>query len=96
VHGLIVTVSADNLSAGIATSAFVAYLSGLTNVAYSATQHALFSPVMLLPKFLAGFSGVVDPHEYATSSVRPRCSAFWWWSWRGWRAARRSTGDTQV
>jgi PAT family beta-lactamase induction signal transducer AmpG len=68
VQGLIFAVSADNLSAGIATSAFVAYLSGLTNVAYSATQYALFSSVMLLlPKLLAGFSGVaVDAHGYAT------------------------------
>jgi len=63
---LIFAVSADNLSAGIASSAFVAYLSGLTNVAYSATQYALFSSVMLLlPKFLAGFSGwAVDRFGY--------------------------------
>lgn len=60
VSGLIFAISADNLSAGIASSAFVAYLSGLTNVAYSATQYALFSSLMLLlPKFIAGFSGVV-------------------------------------
>jgi PAT family beta-lactamase induction signal transducer AmpG len=66
VGGLIFAVSADNLSAGIASSAFVAYLSGLTNVAYSATQYALFSSLMLLlPKFIAGFSGVVvDAHGY--------------------------------
>ncbi len=56
---LIFTVSADNLAGGLASAAFVAYLSGLTNKAYSATQYALFSSVMLfLPKFLAGFSGV--------------------------------------
>ena len=55
---LMLTVSADNLAGGMASAAFVAYLSGLTNVAYSATQYALFSSVMLvLPKFLAGFSG---------------------------------------
>ncbi|WP_374340055.1 MFS transporter [Methyloversatilis sp.] len=66
VAGLIFAISADNLSAGIASSAFVAYLSGLTNVAYSATQYALFSSLMLLlPKFIAGFSGVyVDAHGY--------------------------------
>jgi PAT family beta-lactamase induction signal transducer AmpG len=53
-----IAVSADNLSGGMAGAAFVAYLSGLTNVAYSATQYALFSSVMvLLPRFLAGFSG---------------------------------------
>ncbi|SDY77893.1 AmpG family muropeptide MFS transporter [Nitrosomonas sp. Nm33] len=65
--GLIITISADNLSAGIASSAFVAYLSGLTNSAYSATQYALFSSVMLLiPKFIAGFSGqFVDEYGYA-------------------------------
>lgn len=56
---LIFTVSADNLAGGLASAAFVAYLSGLTNTAYSATQYAMFSSIMLLlPKFLAGFSGV--------------------------------------
>jgi len=64
--GLIFVISADNLSAGIASAAFIAYLSGLTNIAYSATQYALFSSVMLLlPKFVAGFSGAfVDAHGY--------------------------------
>jgi PAT family beta-lactamase induction signal transducer AmpG len=56
--GLVLAISADNLSAGIASAAFIAYLSGLTNITYSATQYALFSSVMLLlPKFLAGWSG---------------------------------------
>ena len=68
---LMLAVSADNLSAGLASAAFIAYLSGLTNVAYSATQYALFSSVMLLlPKFLAGFSGwMVDSWGYATFFV---------------------------
>lgn len=55
---LIAVISADNLSAGIATSAFIAYLSSLVNLAFTATQYALFSSLMLLlPKFLGGFSG---------------------------------------
>ena len=64
--GLVFAISADNLSAGIATAAFIAYLSGLTNIKYSATQYALFSSVMLLlPKFLAGWSGwMVDHYGY--------------------------------
>ncbi|SOD40127.1 AmpG family muropeptide MFS transporter [Nitrosovibrio sp. Nv4] len=68
ITGLIFTISADNLSGGIASSAFIAYLSGLTNSAYSATQYALFSSVMLLlPKFIAGFSGdFVDAYGYAS------------------------------
>jgi PAT family beta-lactamase induction signal transducer AmpG len=67
VYALIAVVSADNLSSGIASAAFIAYLSSLTNVQYSATQYALFSSLMLLlPKFLAGFSGVaVDAGGYA-------------------------------
>lgn len=67
VAGLVFVISADNLSAGIASSAFVAYLSSLTQAAYSATQYALFSSVMLLlPKFIAGFSGeFVDAYGYA-------------------------------
>lgn len=64
--GLIFVISADNLSSGIASAAFIAYLSSLTNVSYSATQYALFSSMMLLiPKWLAGFSGVfVDNFGY--------------------------------
>ncbi len=64
--GLVLTISADNLSAGIATAAFIAYLSGLTNITYSATQYALFSSIMLLlPKFIAGWSGwMVDHYGY--------------------------------
>ncbi len=58
-HGLIWVISADNLSSGIASAAFIAFLSALTNIQYSATQYALFSSMMLLlPKWLAGFSGV--------------------------------------
>ena len=68
VTALIAVVSADNLASGIASAAFIAYLSGLTNVQYSATQYALFSSMMLLaPKWLAGFSGVaVDAVGYPT------------------------------
>jgi len=53
-------ISADNLSGGIATSVFIAYLSSLTSSAYTATQYALFSSLMTLPaKLMGGFSGVV-------------------------------------
>lgn len=64
--GLILVVGADNLAAGIATTTFIAYLSALTNKAYTATQYALFSSIMLLlAKFVAGFSGmVVDASSY--------------------------------
>jgi len=65
---LAIVISADNLGGGFATSAFIAYLSSLTNTAYTATQYALFSSLMTLPaKFIGGFSGwVVDTSDYAT------------------------------
>ena len=67
VPALIAVVSADNLASGIASAAFVGYLSSLTNISYSASQYALFSSLMLLlPKFVAGFSGdYVNAHGYA-------------------------------
>ena len=67
VPALIAVVSADNLASGIASAAFVGYLSSLTNISYSATQYALFSSLMLmLPKFVAGFSGdYVNAFGYA-------------------------------
>jgi MFS transporter, PAT family, beta-lactamase induction signal transducer AmpG len=67
VTALIWVVSADNLASGIASAAFIAYLSSLTNISYSATQYALLSSMMLLlPKFIAGFSGdFVNAYGYA-------------------------------
>ncbi len=63
---LIVTISCDNFSAGLATAAFVAYLSSLTNLRFSATQYALLSSIMLLlPRLIGGYSGVlVDKFGY--------------------------------
>jgi PAT family beta-lactamase induction signal transducer AmpG len=60
IEWLAIVISADNLSGGFAVSAFVAYLSSLTNTAYTATQYALFSSLMTLPaKVIGGFSGIV-------------------------------------
>lgn len=57
---LAIVISMDNLSGGFATSAFIAYLSSLTNTTYTATQYALFSSLMTLPaKIISGFSGIV-------------------------------------
>ena len=57
---LMITISADNLAGGLAISAFIAYLSSLTNTAYTATQYALFSSLMTLPgKLIGGAAGAV-------------------------------------
>lgn len=67
VPALILVISADNLASGIASGAFIGYLSSLTNISYSASQYALFSSLMLLlPKFVAGFSGdFVNAYGYS-------------------------------
>jgi PAT family beta-lactamase induction signal transducer AmpG len=74
-QALVFVISADNLSSGIASAAFIGYLSGLTNVTYSATQYALFSSMMLLlPKFLAGYSGkYVDFFGYGNFFTATAC-----------------------
>ncbi len=57
---LYLVISADNLSGGIATTAFVAFLAGLTNISFTAVQYAIFSSVMtLLPKLIGGYSGTM-------------------------------------
>lgn len=53
-------IAADNLSGGIAATAFVAFLSSLTNISFTATQYAIFSSLMtLFPKLLGGYSGTM-------------------------------------
>lgn len=58
---LYVVISADNLAAGIAQAAFIAFLSALTNIQFTAAQYAIFSSLMtFLPKILAGYSGALS------------------------------------
>ncbi|MAA60502.1 MAG: MFS transporter [Pseudomonadales bacterium] len=53
-------VSADNLAAGIASASFIAFLSALVNVRFTAMQYAIFSSLMtLIPKLTAGYSGSI-------------------------------------
>ena len=57
---LMITISGDNFSNGLASAVFIAFLSAMTSRQYTATQYALFSSIMTLPgKFLGGFSGLV-------------------------------------
>ena len=64
---LYAVIGADNLTAGLASAAFIAYLSSLTSLSFTAVQYAIFSSLMtLFPKLLGGFSGqVVDAFGYS-------------------------------
>ncbi|WP_291843811.1 MFS transporter [Maricaulis sp.] len=57
---LAAVISADNIAAGFVGTAFIAYLSSLTDPLNAATQYALLSSLYaLICKFIAGFSGVM-------------------------------------
>ena len=63
---LMTVIVADNVSAGIASVAFVAFLSSLTNINFTTSQYALFTSLMLFfPKIIGGYSGaIVDGFGY--------------------------------
>ncbi len=62
-----VAVIFDNLAAGLASAVFIAFLSALTSIRFTAVQYAIFSSLMTLaPKVLGGYSGtIVDSTSYS-------------------------------
>ena len=55
---LAVTIGFENLAGGVGTAAYVAYLSGLCNVAYTATQYALLTSIAAMARtWLASSAG---------------------------------------
>jgi PAT family beta-lactamase induction signal transducer AmpG len=75
---LATAISIDNLVSGMAGTVFIAFLSGLTNTAYTATQYALFTSIMTLPgKLIGGFSGVmVDWLQATAPAMQPALGKF--------------------
>jgi PAT family beta-lactamase induction signal transducer AmpG len=60
IGALTAVITVENFSGGWAGTALIAYMSSLTNRAFSATQYALFSSFYALPgKFFGGFSGML-------------------------------------
>jgi PAT family beta-lactamase induction signal transducer AmpG len=60
IQNLTFVIAIDNLSAGLAVAVFVAWLSSLTSISFTATQYAIFSSLMtLFPKLLGGYSGTM-------------------------------------
>ncbi|MEO5331663.1 MAG: AmpG family muropeptide MFS transporter [Magnetococcus sp. YQC-5] len=86
---LIVTIALENIAGGMGTSAFVAYLSRLCNVAYTATQYALLSSFMAFGRTLLASSGgwLADHVSWATFFLLTTLAAIpglllWWWMGR--------------
>lgn len=58
---LALTISFDNFAQGYSGTIFIAYLSSITNLSFTATQYALFSSLsVLIAKISASFSGTVQ------------------------------------
>ena len=58
---LVITITIENLSGGIGTAAFIAYLSSLCNVQFSAFQYALLSSFMAFSRtWLAAPAGAAN------------------------------------
>lgn len=65
---LAVAVAVENVTTGMGTTAFVAYLSSLCNVAYTATQYALLTSLMAFSRtaMSAGAGWIADRTDWTT------------------------------
>jgi len=60
---LTLTIAIENVTTGMGTTAFVAYLSSLCNVAYTATQYALLTSLMAFSRTLmSSGAGILADH----------------------------------
>ena len=90
---LTVVIAVENVAGGMGTAAFVAYLSALCNVAYTATQYALFSAFMSFARTvlsspggaLAQEMGWVWYFSLTTLAAVPGLLLLWWLTARGFR-----------
>ncbi|MFD0388639.1 MFS transporter [Tistrella bauzanensis] len=75
---LAAVVGFENLAGGMGTAVFVAYLSSLCNVSYTATQYALLSSFMAVARTWLSSSGACWPRNWAgkPSSWQPRSLRF--------------------
>ena len=83
---LAVTIGFENLAGGMGTAVFVAYLSSLCNLSYTATQYALVSSFMAVARtwlsssagYLAEWFGWVDFVLLTTLAAVPGLVLLWW------------------
>jgi PAT family beta-lactamase induction signal transducer AmpG len=83
---LAVTIGLENLAGGMGTAVFVAYLSSLCNVSYTATQYALLSSFMATARtwlssssgLLAEWLGWVDFFVLTAGAAVPGLLLLWW------------------
>jgi PAT family beta-lactamase induction signal transducer AmpG len=94
---LALCVFAENLTGGMAGAALVAYLSGLCNIAYTATQYALLSSLSALgPTLFASSTGaVVDRVGWTPFFLLTTVATVPALALLGWMIARASSPNAQ-
>ena len=83
---LFATIGIENLSGGMGSAAFVAYLSSLCDIKYTATHYALLSSLMAVPRtvfaasggYIAETLGWVPFFLYTTVAALPGLLILWW------------------
>ncbi len=99
---LSLTVGIENLAGGMGTAAFVAYLSSLCNISYTATQYALLSSFMATARiwfsspggWLAENIGYMNFFLGTTLAAVPGLLLLWWLTRQGSRARPSSPEQT--
>lgn len=83
---LTVTIAVENIAGGMGTAAFVAYLSALCNIAFTATQYALLSSFMAFARTVLSAPGgaLAENTDWITFFVLTTVAAIpglllWWW-----------------
>jgi len=68
---LVLTITVENVTTGLGTTAFIAYLSNLCNVAYTATQYALLTSLMAFSRTVmsSGAGWLADQVDWVTFFV---------------------------
>jgi PAT family beta-lactamase induction signal transducer AmpG len=87
---LTLTIGLENLAGGMGTAAFVAYLSSLCNVHYTATQYALLTSFMAQTRtvFASGGGALAESMDWVsfflltTAAAAPALAFLWWLSRR--------------
>ena len=98
---LFATIGIENLSGGMGSAAFVAYLSSLCNIEYTATQYALLSSLMAVPRtFIAASGGYFAEtlgwapfFVWTTVAALPGLLILWWLMRRAPEAQPLAAGE---
>ncbi len=100
---LALTIGLENLAGGMGTAVFVAYLSSLCNVAYTATQYALLSSFMVVARTWLSSSGGalaewldwIGFFLLTTGAAVPGLILLWWLGRAGMAARPGGRADTR-